>query len=567
MAPHPKPRAWPELPPSDEPAPRKPRLQPAGGGGCERDGREAARHPGTRRELWLAIHLPQFVLESLRGQVYFSRNPARISSSSRKNKPVPSVVVNLEGGGKVVCACNAAAAAGGISAGMTLNSALALLPRLTVLDRNPRRERELLEALATWAVRYTPRVVLEPPDTVLLEIRGSLRLFGGSRKLCARMRAQLDAAGLAPRLTLTPTPLASLWFARAGEERVIGRTADLAGRLAALPLACTHWPARSLQLLATMGVQTVGDCLRLPRDGFARRLEPHMLDMLDRAIGRCPDPRGGFLPRERFAARRDLEPEVAEIVRLDTVAAPLLAELCAFLRQRRCGVQGLELRLTHREAPPTRLRLRFTEPISEPARIAQLLGERLARIVLPEPVRALHIESGVLVELREGSHELFAADRRRAGAGVPQLVERLRARLGAEAVYGLRLIPEHRPELAWEKGTKKGTDLFSGVERSGGNAGVTENRSVPIFENNESDPFSRPLWLLAEPQPLEGDEQPRFEGRLEIEQDPERIESGWWDGRDVARDYYVARTPAGARLWVFRERRSPGRWFLHGVFG
>ena len=44
----------------------------------------------------------------------------------------------------------------------------------------------------------------------------------------------------------------------------------------------------------------------------------------------------------------------------------------------------------------------------------------------------------------------------------------------------------------------------------------------------------------------------------------ERIESGWWDGKGVARDYYIA-CPHGARLWVFQERRSK-RWYVHGVF-
>jgi protein ImuB len=73
--------------------------------------------------------------------------------------------------------------------------------------------------------------------------------------------------------------------------------------------------------------------------------------------------------------------------------------------------------------------------------------------------------------------------------------------------------------------------------------------------------------LLAEPQRLAGRERPRYEGALELEEGPERIESGWWDGRDVQRDYYVARTQAGTRLWVFRERAAEGRWFLHGVFG
>ena len=50
-----------------------------------------------------------------------------------------------------------------------------------------------------------------------------------------------------------------------------------------------------------------------------------------------------------------------------------------------------------------------------------------------------------------------------------------------------------------------------------------------------------------------------------LEEGPERIESGWWDGKDVARDYYIVRQAGGARLWVFQERRSKC-WYLHGVF-
>jgi protein ImuB len=52
---------------------------------------------------------------------------------------------------------------------------------------------------------------------------------------------------------------------------------------------------------------------------------------------------------------------------------------------------------------------------------------------------------------------------------------------------------------------------------------------------------------------------------LILEQGPERIESGWWDGKGVARDYYTARQTRGARWWVFQERRSRS-WYLHGVF-
>jgi protein ImuB len=54
---------------------------------------------------------------------------------------------------------------------------------------------------------------------------------------------------------------------------------------------------------------------------------------------------------------------------------------------------------------------------------------------------------------------------------------------------------------------------------------------------------------------------------LTLKQGPERIESGWWDGQDAVRDYYVAESSQGSRLWVFQERGRMGGWFLHGVFG
>ncbi|HQR12758.1 MAG TPA: DNA polymerase Y family protein, partial [Casimicrobiaceae bacterium] len=76
----------------------------------------------------------------------------------------------------------------------------------------------------------------------------------------------------------------------------------------------------------------------------------------------------------------------------------------------------------------------------------------------------------------------------------------------------------------------------------------------------------RPLWLLAEPQPLAH----LFEKTPWILRDgPERIESGWWDGADVRRDYFIAESPEGELQWIYRDHRygiEDGEWFLHGVF-
>jgi protein ImuB len=520
----------------------RPALPRALGGGRRRGADGSAAAAPVARELWLAVHLPHYVLESLDLRAATTDGAA------------PVVVVDIERGGRVVCDCDARAAAAGVVPGVALNSALALEPGLRVASREPRRERTLLEALATLAQEFTPRVSLESPDGVLLEVRGSLRLFGGARALCVQLRERLQARGLETRLALTPAPLASLWFARAGEEVVLRRPDALSSRLASLPLGVTRWPTRTLQALAAMGVRVVGDCLRLPRDGFARRFEPRLRLDLDRALGRAPDPRASFVAAERCTLRRDLEPEITDTARLRCVVEPLLEELCAHLHARGEAIDSLELRLLHREAPTTRLRLRFAEPVAVAGRIAALLQERLARTELPAAVRSVRLRSGAPVEASEEVDDLFARDRRRSAA-VPQLVERLRARLGGEAVHGLGLVAEHRPEAAQRSG-----DILV----PGSPARALAGR--PGEEAAES-PAPRPVWLLAVPQPLEDGDPPRYEGALEIEQGPERIESGWWDGGDVRRDYYVARNPAGVRLWIFRERRAAGRWFLHGVFG
>ena len=68
---------------------------------------------------------------------------------------------------------------------------------------------------------------------------------------------------------------------------------------------------------------------------------------------------------------------------------------------------------------------------------------------------------------------------------------------------------------------------------------------------------SRPLWLLEAPRRLAENEFVLLAG-------PERIESGWWDGHEARRDYFIARTGDASLVWIFRERERG--WFLHGIF-
>jgi protein ImuB len=445
---------------------------------------------------------------------------------------------------------------------------------------SPSPTQQDLERLGIGAQRLTPRVSLDPPDGLLLEVKGSLHLFGGMEGLRREMAGECSRLKMPCTLAMAPTPLAALVLARAERKRAIrdsqraipaARTAapaavllaitdpaQLVGRLAPLPLATLRWPQDTLDRLARIGVRTIGEALRLPRAGFARRFGTLQLQTLDRLVGRASDLKDRFEARVRFRRRRELIYELESHAALLAVLEPLLEELGEFLQAHQCGVLALECRLRHRAIPPTRCVLRLAAPLADPAQLGALLGERLSALALPEPVRACELRSGPLVSRVLGSGRLWQPGEHGGGvaAQAPQLIERLRARLGPEAVYGLDVVEDHRPEAGWKR--REPVMTTSGQDHFAIRSEVDNRRS-----------FGRcPLWLLPVPRLLdERNGLPRKRGALRLMGEAERIESGWWDGGEVARDYYTAVDSRGARLWVFREREPPHRWFLHGVFG
>lgn len=411
-----------------------------------------------------------------------------------------------------------------------------------------RRRGKLLERLAMSAQQFTPRVSLAPPDGLLLEVRGSLNLFGGADGLCHALTAQHRSAGIHSVLALAPTPLAALVCARAGSSIATERT-RLVSRVAPLALATLRWPEKVLRRLAKIGVYTIGQALRLPRAGFARRFGVEQLASLDRLIGRSADPQAQFRPHERFHRRCELTYELEDQALILKTLEPLLQELERFLQVRQCGVTRLECRFRHRHQPPTLCLLKLAVPTADAQRLRALLGEKLMALVLPEPVRSCELRTGLPVPRALASSPMWQPGEQggESGAEASQLVEHLRARLGDAAVYGLQLVADHRPERMWR------------IAEPGVPATTSDSHRAAL---------RRPFWLLPVPQLLaESAGLPRYRGPLRFSGTPERIETGWWDYGEVRRDYYTALDASGVRLWIFRERGEPHRWFLHGMFG
>jgi protein ImuB len=475
----------------------------------------------SKLQLWIAVCLPSLAFECL------------CAGDSQ-----PAVVVEAERGQLHVVAANRIAAEAGIAPGTKLETAMALSASLQVFERAPPLERKSLESLAEWAQMLTSAVSVEAPESLLLEVAGSLKLFGSLEAIKSKLREELGRRYRDFRFCAAPTATAALWLARAASADVL-QWRQLAGSLAELPLTVTRWPPEVRALLDDVGLRTVGDCARLPRDGFARRVGRSYLDELDRAFGRRVDLRAEFKAPQAWSSVAELGEESVDGAIFIEAAEQLLHELCAELARRQAEIAELELAFLHLHRPPTLERFDLREPTLDRDRLLHLIEDRLERSALPVPAVALRMKSGVFRPLERHNADLFEAKpfAERAQA----LLERLQGRFGGAAVYGLRAVAEHRPEKAWAKSLECNGHPARGIAQ-------------PAHE-------ARPLWLLRKPVAIE----PRKDS-LELVSGPERIESGWWDEQDVARDYYTAKNSRGQRLWVFRDHRTRS-WFLHGLFG
>ena len=388
--------------------------------------------------------------------------------------------------------------------------------------------------MAAWACQFTPRVSLEPPQELLLEVEGSLRYFGGRWKFLARLRAGLTRLGFEARIAEAPAARAALWRARGN-----------GGRLEALPVAVAGLAPAALELLSSLGIKTIGGLMRLPREGVALRFGQGLLEELGQACGRAPEAREFFAPPARFSARLELPAPVMQAENALFAARRLLAQMEGFLAARQAGVRAFVLELLHDGLPPTEVKVGLAAPGRGAEHFARLLRERLGALALKSPVEAIRIEAGDLENLPEQNRNLF--DDRHGGAEEwLRLVERLQARLGSDAVHGLDTHEDHRPERA-----------FQHVVFEIKNSGSSERQKSTQGGNTGP----RPLWLLEAPRRIR-------EGEFTLLAGPERIESGWWDGAEARRDYFIARTGESSLAWIYRERgpEPGGSWFLHGLF-
>ena len=488
--------------------------------------------------LWISIYLPELSLQShARGAIGWLQSVPLVISDGAASRPY-------------VHAANAFSREAGITLRMPVAAAQARVTELLVVQREREKEQEALQHIASWLTQFSPMVCGEAAGASL-EISSTLRLFGGIAPLAARIRRGIGELGFHAYAGIAPTPLAAWLLAKASQHmtglRMCREPANLPERLTDIPLVLFDWPQEILQPLSALGLVRVKDLLSQPRAGLRRRFGDQVLHDLDRALGRTGDPREPHRAPETFSCDTDLLFDIVDAERLFIPIRMLLKGMEGFMHARGAGASEIVLELKHNRTVKTTHKFGSRHAMRSAGHWIRLIRERLVAHPFPEAVVALKLSVTQLLPYHEQNDSWLPepeAHREKWQA----LIERMASRLGEKSVFTIRENSDHRPELAWK----------SGKNHLDGKPGKSAGHAIK---------GPRPLLLLRDPMALVTvSGSPQHHGRLALLAGPERIDTGWWDGHPVARDYYVAHNPEREICWIFRDYRHGKKWYLHGYF-
>ncbi len=479
--------------------------------------------------------------------LYFKQLPVEIFSRGGPAAGTPVVVTTRQR----ILYSNQAAKDAGIRIGSSTDTAYTLSSEIVSFERNEEKEFSALSHLAQWAYQFTPGVSIKAPHSLVLDIKGCLKLFAGLENLKSQMREKLPELGYTANIGVYSTPLAALCFAEGLAEG--SAEADSSKALQSLPITCLRADEKIIESLGQLGIRDIGGLLELPMDGLSRRYGVFFADYLQRLIGEKPDPQKFISEIPRFFSDITFLSDVTNIQSLMFPVKRLLSELCHFLLARQLCINQMTFKLSHRSHEPKSFSIYLANPENDEGMFLALTQLQLDKITDMPEVDNLCLIANTFYPADSVSGDLFHSMHLRGQAHnktdpghASRLLNMFRARLGPQTCFGLSLANDHRPEKAWKS--------------------VRLNQKNYWFPDNEKEANPRPLYLLNVPQELKTtDHLPYIGGQLELIRGPERIDFGWWDGNDSARDYYIGRHQCGALYWVFFEASS-SNWYLHGIF-
>jgi protein ImuB len=499
----------------------------------------------------------------------------------------PPLVTTHKVGPRVeLAAVNPAARALGLTPGTVLTMARAQVPGLEVRPADPARDAADLLALAELlARRWSPTVAISDADGLFIDLTGVAHLHGGEARFARRLVRLLARRGVTARVAIADTAGAAWALARYGARASVQIVEPGVQGTAIEPLPATalRLDPDALELLARLGVDSVGQLLALPRAPLVRRFSRAIVDRLDQATGRAPEPLDPVVPPTPITVEQRFAEPIATAEAIEHWLRELMPRLARALAGAGQGARAVELIAARVDGVPQRLRLGFARPTREPGHMLRLALRRIEEI---EPgygidAVALHVRRAEPL----GPEALGPALADEAEPDLAPLVDTLANRIGAERLWRVEPVESDVPERSVASAPP--------LDPAPGRGGALKRDDVRRLDEREADHpwhprWPRPVRLLRRPEQVHHvlaelpDQPPRrftWRGqsyRVVRADGPERIAGEWWRRpaeRQAIRDYFRVEVESGQRFWLYRRgdgvRAETGdlSWFLHARAG
>lgn len=466
--------------------------------------------------MWLYCHFPQLLLD----------NRVRLQPDTNT---LPLAFYQLQGSQSVIVQCNALAQESGVKPPIQTVMAISLCEQLQLIEYVAEREQQVLQQLATRLYQWAAKLVLYSSKGLAIELSSLSQLYGGVNAALEVLSREVRALPVTVQLAVADNPLAAQVLAEY-DSSVSLNPKNSPQQLEQLPISAAGLSAKVQKHCKAAGFRQLGELMQLPGAEIGRQLGLETQLYLEELQSRRQRSYSFFLPPESFQQSLDLVTEIAHWQGLLFPLKRLLGELEDFLYQRQKVVQQVKVELHHRNEPSSVIPVALAEPGWRGQSFLSLLQLKMESIPLPEPVMEIRLVAGELLCSEQYNDHFFGAQQHRHET--LQLIGRLQAKLGSQAVFSPAINDDPRP----------GNNEF---RRPAGE----KPQALSVAPK-------RPLWLLRPPQPTSIN-------LWKLRHGPERKVCGWWDAGEVARDYWIAQDKFQRMGWLYFES---GQWYLHGWF-
>jgi protein ImuB len=473
---------------------------------------------------------------------------------------LPFVLTTPVRGRVVITAANALAEMQGITTGMAMADARAIIPSLEMMDDIPEQPAKLLKALGEWGIRYTPFIAVDMPDGLILDISGCAHLWGGEKAYLTTIIKLLRNKGYDARGAMADT-IGTAWaVARFGKVKPIIQPGEQMDALLSLSPAALRLEPLTLERLQKLGFYTIQGFIDMGRSILRRRFGQGFLMRLDQALGNEDEPLQLLQPVEPYHERLPCLEPIRTVTGIEIAIRKLLEALCHRLEGEGKGLRTATLKCYRVDDKVVQVSIGTSQasraidhlfklfelkiPLIEPALGIELFTLDTLKVEDVEP------EQEVLWSTMSGGLE---------DGRLTELLDKISNKMGSASIH--RYLPQ---ECHWP-------------ERSIKQAKTLQDKRMTAWRRDRP----RPSLLLSNPEKIQVTAPiPDYPPMLFIYKNkvhhikeadgPERIEREWWLEKGEHRDYYYVEDQDGQRYWLFRAGHysddQPKEWFIHGFF-